>query len=255
MNVLIVEDEQGAAKNLQAVLEEINNNIDIMATIESVQETVNWINNNPTPDLGFFDIQLADGNSFEIFKKVRIDFPIIFTTAFDQYAIQAFKVNSIDYLLKPIKKKDLEFALDKYQNLYKDKEAQYFDNLFRLVSKFGLNKKIKTKKTFLIQFQDKLIPIATSDFAYFYIQHDTVYGMTFKKDKYVIDQKLENIEDQINAKEFFRCNRQYIVSRKAIKEATYYFNGRLLIKTNPQSTHEILISKAKSTEFKNWLVM
>jgi two-component system LytT family response regulator len=225
----------------------------VLAVIETVKDAVRWIENNPSPDLAFFDIKLADGNSFEIFEKVDIEFPVIFTTAYNEYAIQAFKVNSIDYLLKPIQKEMLEFALDKYGKLYKKGSTLNPDTLSKLILELGLSTKKKNRKTFLIHYRDRLLPVSVSDFAYFYIQNGIVNGITFKKEKYVIDQKLDHIEKQINPDDFFRVNRQNIVSRKAIQEAVLYFNGRLKLKVMPPPQEDILVSKAKATTFKNWL--
>jgi len=253
MNVLIIEDEYGTAQNLQAILKEIDSNIKILAIIETVQDAVLWIKNNPAPELVFFDIQLADGNSFEIFEKVKIEFPVIFTTAYDQYAIQAFKVNSIDYILKPIQKQNLVFALNKFHKIFKNSEPTNLDNLSKLIQELGLSTPKKIKKTFLIHHQDRILPVSVPGFAYFYIKNGTVYGITFKKEKYVIDQKLDSVEDQVDSEKFFRVNRQYIVSRQAIKEAVHYFTGQLKLKIFPSPQDELLISKVKASEFKNWL--
>lgn len=253
MNILILEDEQGAAHNLQAILKEIDDRIHALAVLDSVQSAVEWIKNNPAPDLAFFDIKLADGNSFEIFKHVEIAFPIIFTTAYDQYAIQAFKVNSIDYLLKPIRQQDLEAALKKFHELYDDKRTINAEQLSKLIRDLGLAERKKTKRTFLIHYQDRLLPIPVAEFAYFYIQHGIVYGVTFNRQKYVIEDTLESIEEQIDAEQFFRVNRQYIVARPAIKEAALYFNGRLKLHVKPKADSTILVSKAKAADFKKWL--
>jgi len=253
MKILIIEDEHGAVQNLQAILREIDPGIKTLAIIETVQDAVHWIKNNPAPELAFFDIQLADGNSFEIFDRVDIEFPVIFTTAYDQYAIQAFKVNSIDYILKPIQKEALEFSLDKYQKIYQNRTEINYHDISKLISELGLSSKKKPKKTFLIHYQDRILPVSVSDFAYFFIKNTIVYGITFKKEKYVVDQKLDSIEEQISRDDFFRINRQYIVSRKAIKEAAHYFNGRLELKVTPVPDDDLLVSKAKAGEFKDWL--
>ena len=251
MNVLIIEDEFGAAQNLQAVLNEINSNIKTLAVIETVRDAVLWIKNNPAPDVAFFDIHLADGLCFEIFEKIQIEFPVIFTTAYDQYAIRAFKVNSIDYILKPIRKEAVEFALDKLQKIYINRQTFNSDTLEKLIQQLGPGKNFN--KTFLIHYQDRLLPVPVSDFAYFFIKNTIVYGFSFKKEKYTIDQKLDSIEEQIDPDDYYRVNRQYIVSRKAIKEAVFYFNGRLILKVVPTPQDELLISKAKASDFKNWL--
>jgi len=251
MNVLIIEDEHGAAQNLLAILNEINESINTLAVIETVRDAVQWIKHNPAPDAAFIDIHLADGLCFEIFEKAQVEFPVIFTTAYDQYAIRAFKVNSIDYILKPISRDAVEFALDKLKKIYKNRQLLNSDILSQLIRQLGPGKKYR--KTFLIHYQDRMLPVPVSDFAYFYIKNGIVYGATFKQEKFVIDQKLDSIEEQIDPENFYRVNRQYIVSRKAIKEAIHYFNGRLKLKVLPTPPDELLISKAKASHFKNWL--
>ncbi len=185
-------------------------------------------------------------------REVNIEFPVIFTTAHNQYAIQAFKVNSIDYILKPIQKEALKFSLDKYQKIYQNRTEINYHNISKLISEFGLSSKKKTKKTFLIHDQDRILPVSVSDFAYFFIKNTIVYGITLKKEKYTIDQQLDSIEHQISSDDFYRVNRQYIVSRKAIKEVAHYFNGRLKLKVIPAPHEELFVSKAKASEFKHW---
>jgi two-component system LytT family response regulator len=211
-------------------------------------QTVAWLSSNPTPDLAFFDIQLEDGLSFEIFKKVEIDFPIIFTTAFDSYAIEAFKVNSIDYLLKPIKEEDLKFSLDKYRNLNGSKVSRAV--IDKIVDSMRARQGLST---FLIHYKDKLIPIAEKDFAYFYIDNGVVHGCTHSNQTYLMDQTVEELDRQLNDRQFFRANRQYIINRAAIKEAEFYFNGRLLLKLSPAAKDNVLISKVRVPVFKDWI--
>ena len=168
MKVLIIEDEYGVAQNLCDILQEIEQGIEILAIIESVKEAVEWFENNPKPELGFFDIRLADGDSFEIFEKIKIDFPVIFTTAYDEYALRAFKVNSIDYLLKPIDKESLVAALDKYKSVYRRNDT--FDNeiLLKTIQDLRLNEEKKYKKSFLVYIKDQILPVAVENIAYFY---------------------------------------------------------------------------------------
>jgi len=236
-----------------ALLEEIDDTINVLACLESVRDTVLWIENNPPPELAFFDIQLTDGTSFEIFEKAEVKFPVIFTTAYNEYALKAFKVNSIDYILKPIKRSDIEFAINKYKNLAVNFTKP--DNTDFLSTLQDINKKLVQpyKKTLLINKHDGFVPVPAADFAFFFIKSGIVWGTTFKKEKYDINEKLDLLESQLSPDDFFRANRQFIISRKSIVEVCNYFNGRLLLKTNPPSLDKILITRARVGNFKKWL--
>ena len=252
MKVIIVEDEINATKNLKALLNEIDNSISVIACLQTVNEACKWIENNSSPDLAFFDIHLSEGLSFEIFEKTEVKFPVIFTTAFNQYALRAFKVNSIDYILKPIKKKEIAESIDKYRFL---KQNFLSRNEMLLPALKILSGEINQtfKKALLVKKFDGLIPILTSDFAYFQISNTIVCGHTFNKERFVIEETLDNLENQLSPSVFFRANRQFIVSRNAIKEATFYFNRRFILKISPTPDENILISKARVSEFKDWL--
>ena len=252
MNVIIIEDELSARQNMLAIFNELKIEINVTACLESIEEAVNWIKSNPKPELGFFDIQLADGVSFEIFDKTEVSFPVVFTTAFDEYAIRAFKVNSIDYILKPIKKSDVEFTINKYKNSYK--KTSIDKNLLDVIHTLT-NKADSEKKTILIKKYDGFIPIPVSDFALFLIENGIVYGLTLREEKYVVDETLDVLENKLNNNDFFRANRQFIASRKTIIEVSNYFNGRLLLKTKPKTEEQILISKARVNIFRQWLEM
>jgi len=250
MNVILVEDELSARQNMLAIFKELDFDINVLACLESIEEAVEWIQEHPTPDLGFFDIQLADGISFEIFDKTEVSFPVVFTTAYDEYAIRAFKVNSIDYILKPIKKSDVEFAIHKYQNLQKQ---SIIDKKFMDVIHTLANKSDHSKKTVLVKKHDGFVPVSVVDFSLFYIENGIVYGLTFTEEKHVLNETLDMFETKINQTDFFRANRQFIVSRKSISEVSNYFNGRLLLKTKPKSKEQILISKSRVNLFRQWL--
>jgi len=253
MNVIFVEDEVSAVQNMLVILKEIDTGIHVLASLESIEDAVSWIENNPPPDLAFFDIRLSDGSSFEIFEKTEVKFPVVFTTAYNEYALKAFKVNSIDYLLKPIKKSDVEFAINKYKNL-----AGHYtrpDNEDFLNTLHAINDKLTPsyKQTLLIKKYDGFVPVPVDDFAFFSTKSGIVWGTTSGKEKYAVDEKLDLLEKQLSPDEFFRANRQTIVSRKSIVEVSNYFNGRLLVKTNPPEADQILISKARAGTFKKWL--
>ena len=252
MRVIIVEDEKSAIKNMVALLQEIDPNITVIASLQTISEATKWITNNPSPELAFFDIQLADGLSFEIFKKTLVEFPIIFTTAYNEYALRAFKVNSIDYLLKPIKKQELVFAINKYKKINEDLVLKN-ENFIAIMKTLNIEIKQSYKKTILVKKFDGLIPIQTSSFAYFIIENGIVYGYSYDKEKFVIDETLDQLERQLSSSDFFRANRQFIVSRNSIKEAQNYFNKGFSLKLNPSQNEIILIRKAKVTLFKDWL--
>ena len=252
MRVIIVEDEKSAIKNMVALLQEIDPNITVIASLQTISEATKWITNNPSPELAFFDIQLADGLSFEIFKKTLVEFPIIFTTAYNEYALRAFKVNSIDYLLKPIKKQELVFAINKYKKINEDLVLKN-ENFIAIMKTLNIEIKQSYKKTILVKKFDGLIPIQTSSFAYFFIETGIVYGYTHNKEKFVIDETLDALAEQLSPSDFFRANRQFIVSRNSIKEAQNYFNKGFSLKLNLSQNEIILISKAKVSLFKDWL--
>ena len=249
MKALIIEDEILAAQSLQKLVTEVAPDTEIIGVLQSIEESVAWFNENPMPDLVFMDIHLADGSSFAIFEQVQITCPIIFTTAYDEYALKAFEVSSIDYLLKPINRNDLTRAMNKYKNLVADKS---FDNqaLAELVQKIGTSKKYKS--CFLVPERDKLIPLATANVAYFYIDTKTVKAITLDEHTYYMSQTLDDIMLQLNPDDFFRANRQFIVSRKAIKDLTIWFGNKLSLNLLVKIPEEIIISKAKVSEFKNW---
>ncbi len=248
IRTIIVEDETGAAANLQLLLADIAPEIEVLTVLSSVEQTIEWLTQNPHPALAFFDIQLEDGLSFEIFRKTSVDFPVIFTTAFNQYAIEAFKVNSIDYLLKPIKEEDLLFSLQKYHKL--SKEIINPDVINKIVNAIPRH---DHSPTFLIHYKDRLLPIPEKEFAFFYIDNGLVHGCTHKHQTYPIDQSMEDLEVKLTSTQFFKANRQYIVNRSAIKEIEFYFNSRLLLKLSPPANDTVLVSKARVPIFKEWM--
>ena len=262
MKVVIVEDELAASDNLAYMLHKIDPAIEIQAVLDSVRDAVAFFRKNQEPDLVFMDIHLADGLSFEIFEKVRLTIPVVFTTAYNQYALKAFKVNSIDYLLKPIDPSDLEKALRQY---YEQREIpdsgkeppagkpgiqpEQVSGLLELLSKEART----YKSTFLLPLRDELVPVKTSQIAYIYIDTGVVKAMTFNRQAYPMDQKLEELEAALDPKQFFRANRQFIVQREAITNIKYYFNGKLILKLDPPTAERIVVSKAKAPEFKEWM--
>lgn len=254
MKVLVIEDEAGAAQNLCSLLQEIDEQIEVLAVIESVREAVHWLEQNPGPDLGFFDIRIADGDSFEIFYRAGIRFPVIFTTAYDEYALKAFKVNSIDYLLKPINKVDLKAAVLKYRSIYEERNMLNYD-VQELIEHFQAGQQKKYKKNLLVYFQDKILPLKVEDIAYFYLENEAVYCRTHKNESYALDQSLDKIELQLNPEMFFRANRQFLISRRAVRSARQHLHRKLRLELFPFPASVVLVSKTKAGQFKKWLEM
>lgn len=251
MKVVLVEDEIAASENLSYLLKNIDSEIEIITVLESVSEGISYFSKNNEAELVFMDIHLADGISFEIFDKVSIDVPIVFTTAYDQYAIQAFKVNSLDYLLKPITEEDLIEALEKFKKR-RGAPSDVKDQLKGVLSLLeASNKTYKT--TYLIQKRDELIPVNVANIAYFYIEASIVKAVTFDKQEYVVNKKLEDIELELNPENFLRINRQFVVNKKSVSKLQFHFNGKLIANLEPEFHDRVLVSKLKASEVKAWL--
>ncbi|MFK2819251.1 LytTR family DNA-binding domain-containing protein [Flavobacteriaceae sp. LMIT009] len=250
MRVIIVEDEVAASENLTYILNQIDPSIEIVKILDSVASAVSYFKSGVDADLTFMDIHLADGLSFEIFEQVDVKTPIIFTTAYDQYAIQAFKVNSVDYLLKPIDEDELSDAINKFKN--STKTAPQLDQLKVILGDLTQGKK-SYKTTYLVQKRDELIPLKTDNIAFIYIETGIVKAISDKNNTYIINKKLEDIEAELNPKIFFRANRQFIINKEAIANIKFYFNGKLIVNTNPPAPERIVVSKAKASEIKDWV--
>jgi two-component system, LytTR family, response regulator LytT len=251
MTVLIIEDEVEAAKSITWLLTKIEPTAQIVGTIESVEEGIAWFKTEPMPDLVLSDIQLADGLSFRIFEQVRVTCPVIFTTAFDAYALQAFQVHSIDYLLKPITETALRAAVDKYKSLNNSLLQQFSQRFSDLIQQ--TQKPTPTyRRSFLVRYRDKMLPIKTESFAYFFTKDGLVYGSVKEGNVYNIENTLEELEEKLDPILFFRANRQFIVAREAIYEIEFYFNGRLSIKTQPLAAEKVLVSKERVPVFRKW---
>jgi two-component system LytT family response regulator len=246
MRAVIIEDETAAARNLKVLLATSHPEIDIIATLESVSESVEWFRANTSPDLVFMDINLADGNAFCIFDHIQIEAPIIFTTAYDEYALEAFKVNSIDYILKPLKPEDLERAVAKYTSLTAPARAELNQRIGRMAER-------TRNKTQLVRVKDRLIPISEQSIAYFYTSNEQTTLTTIEGKAYPIDGTLESLYGEYGGEEFFRANRQFIIARKAIKDISVWFGSRLAINLTVATPERIIISKARVPEFKAWL--
>lgn len=253
MKALIIEDEYPAVERLQKLILKADPDIEIMAVLDSIEAAKGWLSNHPSPDLIFSDIQLSDGLSFEIFEQTLVSSPIIFTTSYDEYAIKAFKVKSIDYLLKPVKLQELQQAIAKYKDLKHDKvnpeNALKQESLLDVLP--NTNKKYKTR--FLVKSREQLIPVFEEQIAYFQTSNELV--LLVKKDgkKYLVDYTLEQLDKLLNPENFFRINRQFIAHLSAIGQIHTYFNGKLKLELVPKSTDEVLVSRDKAQLFKAWL--
>lgn len=252
MKALLIEDEKAAVRNLQALLLEVAPDVEILAVLDSIIETIDWFGTHAMPDLVFLDIHLADGSAFEIFSHVEIACPIIFTTAYDEYALRAFKVNSIDYLLKPIDGHDIRKALDKMDCLHGESSSPGnepdYSSLIR-----ALKKEESYKTHFLVPAKgDKLIPVSADMILFFHIDDGVVKAVLADGKECLFPQTLDELADSLNPALFFRVNRQYLISRKAVLDINLWFNGRLSVNLKVPVTEKILVSKAKVGEFKEW---
>ncbi len=247
MNIIIIEDEPSAVEQLSAFIRQLDASITIVAVLESVTASIQWLTSHEQPDLILSDIQLADGLCFEIYEQIQLFTPLIFTTASDHYAIRAFKHNSVDYLLKPIDKEALAFALDKFKN----QQLLQIEALQALIKQQTFIPKVY-RKSFLIAYRDKWLPIKTEEFAYFFIENGIVWGQLHDGRKYIIDQKLEELEAQLNPTDFIRANRQYIVARTAVTAIESYVHSRAIVTLSPVAPFALIISKERVSFFKKW---
>lgn len=251
MKAVIIEDEKIAAESLRNVINQLDASIEVTTILQTVEDSVEWLANNQQPDLLFVDIHLADGSSFSIFEKVRVECPIIFTTAYDEYALKAFEVNSIDYLLKPINKEDLQRALNKYKNLKgQTSDINYEDVVKQLLSQSNVVNNYK--EYFLVPERDKFIPLATKDIAFIYIDLKLIKAISYSGKVYYMNQNLDELMNQLNPKKFFRANRQYIIAHEAVKDVSVWFGNKIMINLTVPTEEKIIVSKARVSEFKNW---
>ncbi|NAS29923.1 response regulator [Flavobacteriaceae bacterium R38] len=247
MQILIIEDEPRAVNQLQNLLSKSAFDFQLLDVIDTVEDTINWLQENTTPDLIFMDIQLADGLSFEIFQKIEVTTPIIFTTAFDQYAIQAFKVNSIDYLLKPIQQNDLDIALHKFVKSNKK-------NIEPLILKELLNSMQTSQKRagILVKEGSGFVQIRTSELLYMYSQDSITFGITHNK-RFIIDETIDNLFNSLDDTKFYRINRGQIISKTAIQRIEPYFNHRVKLAISNPRDQEFIVSRQKTSDFKEWM--
>lgn len=250
MNIIIIEDEKPAARLLQRKVEKLG--LQINTLLHSVEESINWFHNNPHPDLIFLDIQLSDGLSFEIFETIDIKSAVIFTTAYDEYALRAFKLNSIDYLLKPIDEEDLETAISKFKNQFQKSSIASLD--FEMIKKMLVNPIDREyKKRFTIKMGQQLKMINIEEVECFFSENKGTYLHTFDNRDYLLDNTLEQLETELNPEDFYRVSRKFIIPMKAIKEIQLYSNSRLKVILPTYKDDEVIVSREKVGDFKTWL--
>jgi DNA-binding LytR/AlgR family response regulator len=251
MKILIVEDEPLAAKRMESLVRTVLPEATILAKFESIRSVVKWFEANPQPDLIFMDIQLSDGLSFEIFQQTAVTAPVIFTTAYDEYALKAFKVNSIDYLLKPIQEDELAAAVEKFKS---QKETTAPQNKLGQVLETFLNKQTTEWKTrFFLKHANRFEVVETPDVLYLFAEEKVVFLVAEGGKKYFVDDTLDEVETKLNPKDFFRINRKYLAQASAIERIEPHFNGRLKISLRLRDDSEIYVSREKADAFKKWL--
>lgn len=250
-SVLLIEDEPQAIKRLETLIKELIPGVRVLASLDSVKESVRWLNENRSPDLIFMDIQLADGISFQIFEQCRVKSPVIFTTAYDAYALKAFKVNSIDYILKPVDKEDLQGALRKLDSLTQRKNdaTEMLANIDEAVKM--LTRKYKTR--FVLKVGEHLKAIEVSDIQYFFSMEKTTFAKLADSRKHILDFTLDQLEELVDPDQFFRINRKYIVSTAAIQDMVSFTNSRLRLILKGSDDSDIIVARERVQEFKNWL--
>lgn len=249
INVLVIEDEHIAARRIIRLLKELDPEINVLENLQSIKGAINWFRENPQPDLIILDIQLADGISFEIFKQVNVESFIIFTTAYDEYALRAFELNSIDYLLKPVDRKKLHQSLEKFKRLSPGKNAVDIDSLIQAMN---LQKK-EYKKRFLVNAGEKLKSINAENVAYFYSSEKFTFLCSKDDRHYALDNSLDSLEKLLDPERFFRVNRQYLVCLDALDKIYILSRSRIKVELKPEVKVPVYVSKGKTHEFREWL--
>lgn len=252
MNIFIIEDEELAVKKMEKILAGLDTPTEVVGIADSIAASVAWLESHAAPDLILMDIELADGQSFEIFNQVQVPCPVIFTTSYDEYALKAFKVNSIDYLLKPIQKEELQAALDKFAKTRHSAPASLnMDNLIQ-----ALHQKLQPKeyrKRFLVKHAQKLLSIEVEDIAYFYSDGRVNFFKTKDNRRIMVEYTLDELEEMLNPDHFFRISRSFYIAIGAVDKIDDYFGNRLILTLKPANDKEALVSREKVTDFKKWM--
>ena len=245
MKAVIIEDETAAAVNLQSILHRVAPAVEITAVLEGVEESVEWFGTHPQPDLVLMDIHLADGEAFRIFERVSLTAPVIFTTAYDRYALEAFKVDSIDYLLKPIDPAALRRAVERCRVRSGGIDPDVLLNAIRSPREY--------KQRYVVRFNDRIVPVQTTDIAYFYSEEKNTYLVTSDNNRYVVDQSLDVLSDELDPGRFFRISRSCIIAMPAIVSIVKYLGNRLKITARPRPEFEMVVSRSRVDDFLKWL--
>ncbi|HEX2868196.1 MAG TPA: LytTR family DNA-binding domain-containing protein [Ignavibacteriales bacterium] len=253
MKVLIIEDEILTSRRMKQLLHSADNSIEVLDSLDSIESSVEWLVKNPSPDLIFMDIQLSDGLCFEIFNRTEVASPVIFTTAYDEYAIQAFRVNSIDYLLKPVKAADLERSLEKFNRLKTPTPlALNAAEIQEILSRMSLNEKI-FKSGFLVKTGQTFQRVSCRDIAYFHTENKLAYIVLFSGRKFVTDYTLDTLESELDPQVFFRISRQFIVNLNSVESVHTYFGGSLKLRLIPETPLEAVVTRRRAQSFKEWM--
>jgi DNA-binding LytR/AlgR family response regulator len=252
MNILIVEDEELAQKKLQKTLATVDPSAMVVGITDSIRSTVDWLRTNDSADLILMDIELADGQSFEVFNLIDVKAPVIFTTSYDEYALKAFKVNSVDYLLKPVQTEELQAALAKYKKMADTGKPDV--NIESLVNQIKQQLQPKEyRKRFLVKHAQKLVSVDVEEIAYFYSDGRLNFFKTFDNKKFVVDYTMDELEEMLDPVAFFRISRSFFVAINAIDKIDDYFGNRLILQLNPAVDKEALVSREKVSDFKKWM--
>jgi DNA-binding LytR/AlgR family response regulator len=251
MRVVIIEDEEMTAEDLQESIQQLDDTVEVIAVLKSVKEAISWFRKHDMPDLIFSDIQLGDGESFDIYRMVNITAPVIFCTAYDEYALQAFKANGIEYILKPFTDASIADAIRKYNNLRRQFAGTGTGSAVNTIAE-TVQQHVPQPAAILVHYKDKIVPVRVENIVLFYIEKEVLYLMTFDKQHYYLKKSLEEAE-QLCGEEFFRVNRQFLVNRKAIKDASHYVSRKLSVNLSVPFKEVITISKEKAPQFLTWL--
>lgn len=260
LNILIVEDELRPARALQRLLLELRPDAQVLAHLEFVADTVTWLQEHPAPDLILMDIHLSDGSSFEIFRRVQVTSPVIFVTAYDEHAMEAFQANGIDYLLKPITRDSLQRGLQKFESLQRHyagaapSTPSPLPNLTDLLRTMQQISRAPVYNTsWLVPYKTKLLPIAATEVAHFVIRHGLVHLTTLAGQQYPLDSPLDELEGQVDPRQFFRANRQVLFARASIASLEPYYNNRMLVHLHPATAEDVIVPKLRVTELRRWV--
>ena len=258
MKIMIVEDEELAAEKLVYTVQAIEKDAEIIGCTGSIKATVAWLQTHPAPDVILMDIELSDGQSFEIFNQIEVESTVIFTTSYDEFALKAFKVNSIDYLLKPVQKEDLRKAFEKYKKHYaapvSTSSAGNGINLQNLLTQMQQQLQPRQyRRRFLVKLAQKQVPVEVDDIAYFFVHERTIFFKTTDNKKFIVDYAMDELENMLDPAQFFRINRSFMVSAKSILQVHDYFNSRLLLTLQPLIDTQVIVSRDKVAGFKNWI--